>query len=325
LHGNKGISIMSNVKTFKGGKSKAIAGIKRIDERLVAFTETLLTAGSEKGEFTLDLDQAAKLVTELNQAAADDALLAQLQPADPVSESTPPVADDEPEVQLTKAQQAALDDEFDSGCAANPAPVTPAVTEPVAEAEPEAPAAPDEAPAAEAPAPADAAADAAVDALFAGLTGGLGMFAQLAGKAKPDDKTPAQPRPASRSTYTIEKDRPEQNGIKRPSSGGMCRAVWDAMDAHREVTGAVPAAKDVRTIAADNSWNLNNAMIEFYQWRKFNGIFGRAAKPEASVVTVAPLPTCDDLPALDLPEGFVPSESTPAAAPTESDLPVLDL
>lgn len=90
--------------------------------------------------------------------------------------------------------------------------------------------------------------------------------------------TPA-PRASQRSTYTIEKNRPEQNGIKRPSAGGLCRAVWDAMDELREQNGGnVPTSDMVRALAGTKGWNINNAMIEFYQWRKFNGITGRAAK-----------------------------------------------
>jgi hypothetical protein len=37
-------------------------------------------------------------------------------------------------------------------------------------------------------------------------------------------------------------------------------------------------------MAAANGWNPNNASIEFYQWRKFNGITGRKAKPAATPV-----------------------------------------
>lgn len=70
----------------------------------------------------------------------------------------------------------------------------------------------------------------------------------------------------------IEKDRDEQNGIKRPSIGGKCRAIWDALDVHAETTGDDPTAKDVKAMAADHGWNPNNASIEFYQWRKFNGV-----------------------------------------------------
>jgi hypothetical protein len=82
------------------------------------------------------------------------------------------------------------------------------------------------------------------------------------------------------SGLKIEKDRPEQNGIKRPSIGGKCRAVWDACD-EMVAAGTPPTAKDVRAIAEANGWNANNASIEFYQWRKFNGITGRQPKVEA--------------------------------------------
>lgn len=85
--------------------------------------------------------------------------------------------------------------------------------------------------------------------------------------------------PAQATGLKIEKDRPEQNGIKRPSIGGKCRAVWDALDAYQAETGDVPTAKVVRDLAADEGWNPNNASIEFYQWRKFHGITGRAPKP----------------------------------------------
>ena len=92
---------------------------------------------------------------------------------------------------------------------------------------------------------------------------------------------PAAPAPKAEPKTTgliIEKNRPEQNGVKRPSAGGLCRAVWDACWAHQEITGTPPTAKEVKAIAETNGWNPNNASIEYYQWRKFNGIIGRVAK-----------------------------------------------
>lgn len=72
----------------------------------------------------------------------------------------------------------------------------------------------------------------------------------------------------------IEKDREERNGIKRPSVGGACRAVWDVLD-EMVAAGETPTAKMIKVVAAEKGWNANNASIEFYQWRKFNGIRGR--------------------------------------------------
>lgn len=93
----------------------------------------------------------------------------------------------------------------------------------------------------------------------------------------PDAEAAAPTVEATGTGLKIEKDRPEQNGIKRPSIGGKCRAVWDACD-EMVAAGTPPTAKDVRAIAEANGWNPNNASIEFYQWRKFNGITGRQPK-----------------------------------------------
>lgn len=72
----------------------------------------------------------------------------------------------------------------------------------------------------------------------------------------------------------IEKDRPEQNGIQRPSAGGKCRAIWDYCDELNE-KGVMPMPKLLKEAAAEKGWNANNAVIEMYQWRKFHGIVGR--------------------------------------------------
>lgn len=82
---------------------------------------------------------------------------------------------------------------------------------------------------------------------------------------------------ASTSGFKIEKEREEKNGVKRPSIGGMCRAVWDALDSV-VTAGGSPTAKDVKAMSEKNSWNVNNASIEFYNWRRFNGISGRKTK-----------------------------------------------
>ena len=116
----------------------------------------------------------------------------------------------------------------------------------------------------------------------AGLLGAL--CGQLSGTVT--ITPPAQPAPKEAPKTTgliIEKDRPEQNGVKRPSAGGLCRAVWDACWAHQGTTGLPPTAKEVKALAEANGWNQNNASIEYYQWRKFNGISGRIAAPKAEI------------------------------------------
>lgn len=82
--------------------------------------------------------------------------------------------------------------------------------------------------------------------------------------------------PAKKEGLKIEKNRPEQNGIKRPSAGGKCRAIWDACDALYAAGNQIPMPKDIKAVAAEKGWNANNAVIEMYQWRKFNGFKSRA-------------------------------------------------
>ena len=78
--------------------------------------------------------------------------------------------------------------------------------------------------------------------------------------------------PAHKS-LKIEKDRPMQNGVKRPSIGGLCRAVWDALDkVYAAGQGELPTSAHAKQLAIANGWNQNNASIELCQWRKFNGL-----------------------------------------------------
>jgi hypothetical protein len=81
------------------------------------------------------------------------------------------------------------------------------------------------------------------------------------------------PRATSKG-LKIEKDRPMQNGVRQPSAGGLCRAVWDYCQGEHDA-GMFPSAKSVKAHAVQIGWNTNNASIEFYNWRKFNGISGR--------------------------------------------------
>lgn len=68
----------------------------------------------------------------------------------------------------------------------------------------------------------------------------------------------------------IQKDRPVRNGIKRPSAGGKCAAVWEALDAMVAGGNAKPMPADAKAWAEANGTNPNNAVIELYVWRKFN-------------------------------------------------------
>jgi hypothetical protein len=77
----------------------------------------------------------------------------------------------------------------------------------------------------------------------------------------------------------IDKDRTAANGVKERSKGGLCRLVWDTLDGMVKASaGTVPSVGDIKKHAEEQGWNVNNASIEYYQWRKFHGISGRGAK-----------------------------------------------
>lgn len=125
------------------------------------------------------------------------------------------------------------------------------------------------------------------------------MFGQMNGTV-PVPPLPIEKPAAPKSTgLTIEKDRPEQNGVKRPSAGGMCRAVWDACWEKQAEANEVPTAKWVKEKAVAEGWNPNNASIEYYQWRKFNGISGRVAAPKPAAEPAAEAPKVEETPKAD--------------------------
>lgn len=78
---------------------------------------------------------------------------------------------------------------------------------------------------------------------------------------------PAAPAPKKEPKPKVA--RIEQNGVKRPGPG-KCLDVWEWLDGNGN---CMP--KDLTPVAAEKGWNLSNAQIELYQWRKFNGISGR--------------------------------------------------
>lgn len=60
-----------------------------------------------------------------------------------------------------------------------------------------------------------------------------------------------------------------RNGVRRPIKG-KCADVWNALD--NMLPNGVPTIGNVRDLAKANGWNINNATIEFYAWRKFHGL-----------------------------------------------------
>lgn len=61
-----------------------------------------------------------------------------------------------------------------------------------------------------------------------------------------------------------------RNGVRRPIKG-KCADVWAALDEIKKQGFEIDISV-VREVAAQRGWNLNNATIEFYGWRKFNAV-----------------------------------------------------
>ena len=95
----------------------------------------------------------------------------------------------------------------------------------------------------------------------------------------------SKPTGATGTGLKIEKDRVARNGVKRPSVGGLCRAVWDWCDA-QVAAGVQPTSKGVKAHALVAGWNGNNATIELYQWRKWS----KPTADELAALAAAPAP-----------------------------------
>lgn len=83
--------------------------------------------------------------------------------------------------------------------------------------------------------------------------------------------TVAVPAPAAPEAPKASKVRSEiRNGVRRPIKG-KCAEVWSTLDDIKK-QGFEIDIHVVRELAAQNGWNLNNATIEFYGWRKFHAV-----------------------------------------------------
>ena len=81
--------------------------------------------------------------------------------------------------------------------------------------------------------------------------------------------TVAVPAPAAPEAPKASKVRSEiRNGVRRPIKG-KCAEVWSMLDDIKK-QGSEVDIHVVRELAAEKGWNLNNATIEFYGWRKFH-------------------------------------------------------
>lgn len=79
----------------------------------------------------------------------------------------------------------------------------------------------------------------------------------------------------------IEKGREKQNDVTRPSTGSICRAIWDQLDAKRAKDKTVPTFEDLRSLMKQYGWQRNTAMTQYQRWKQFHGVMPRSAVDDA--------------------------------------------
>lgn len=81
----------------------------------------------------------------------------------------------------------------------------------------------------------------------------------------------------------IEKGREKSNGVSRPSTGSICRGIWDQLDAARAKTKATPTFELLRDLMKQYGWSRNTAMTQFQRWKQFNGVMPRTSEATEEV------------------------------------------
>ena len=90
-------------------------------------------------------------------------------------------------------------------------------------------------------------------------------------------QAPAAPKKEAEKTgktgKTVEQNRPEQNGLKRPSAGSTCAIIWDTCD--RITSETEHTCTSAELFNALQGYNECTLRTQYARWRQFNGITGR--------------------------------------------------
>ena len=105
------------------------------------------------------------------------------------------------------------------------------------------------------------------------------MLAGLVGNMLNPEKIPQVPKveqpkkQAEKTGKTVEQNRPEQNGLKRPSAGSTCAIIWDTCD--RITSETEHTCTSAELFNALQGYNECTLRTQYARWRQFNGITGR--------------------------------------------------
>ena len=92
------------------------------------------------------------------------------------------------------------------------------------------------------------------------------------------EQTKPEYKPAKKvgSGIRIQKDRPEQYGIRMPSEGGATRKIWDWCSNFVTNYGGCPTNKEVHAWGVGEAGiNKHTVSTQYARWKRFQGISGR--------------------------------------------------
>ena len=111
------------------------------------------------------------------------------------------------------------------------------------------------------------------------VSSGPSMLSSLVGQMLNPESVPAAPKvkqakkPAEKISKTHDQNRPEQNGLKRPSAGSTCAIIWDTCD--RITSERQSTCTSAELFNALQGYNECTLRTQYARWRQFNGITGR--------------------------------------------------
>lgn len=131
-------------------------------------------------------------------------------------------------------------------------------------------------------------------------------------------KVEAPKKQAEKTCKSVEQNRPEQNGLKRPSAGSTCAIIWDTCD--RITNETEHTCTSAELFNALQGYNECTLRTQYARWRQFNGITGRL--PNQQKQTKLPAEWQDAIDALmdKIPEDKVDAIKALEACKSPTDL-----
>lgn len=87
----------------------------------------------------------------------------------------------------------------------------------------------------------------------------------------------AQQRAQQRAAVTPAPSTPAPSNAGKPRTAarprsGVCKQIWEVLDAERAATGEPPSRARVKELASQYGWNANTASVQSAAWRKQNNL-----------------------------------------------------